>query len=69
MITQYDMATGQPIELPEQSRGREASTTPDAHIPPTFVLQVREAELEQPGLPADLLTVDAGSFVRAQSRR
>ncbi len=69
MITQYDMATGQPIELPEQHRDCEAPGTPDACIPPTVVLQAREAGPAQPGLPADLLTVDANSFVSAQSRR
>ena len=69
MITQYDMSTGQPIEFPEQRRNREAAITLDARILPAAALQAREMEPAQRGLPADLLTVDAGSFVNTQSRR
>jgi hypothetical protein len=69
MITQYDMATGQPIEVPGQREAHEAPSTPDALFAPAVVLQARQAAPVQRGLPADLLTVDAGSFVSAQSRR
>jgi len=69
MITQYDMATGQPIQLPGQDESRDAPPTPDARITPAVVLQPREAQPVQPGLPPDLLAVDAGSFVNTQSRR
>ena len=69
MITQYDMGTGQPIEFPGQRRNREAPITLDARITPAVALQAREEEPAQRGLPADLLTADAGSFVSTQSRR
>jgi len=69
MITQYDMATGQPIELPGQGESREAPSTLGARITPAVVLQPREAQPAQPGLPPDLLTVDADSFVNTHSRR